>query len=174
MPLGKKPLTSRSSWSSRAAATAVRKKIFNQGERFTWRDRDGHLMPIQRQTHHAPLPPATALKGATEKLDGHKENAILRGGHNECVKVYCSRKEEKGEKSRKLAGIPKGALHIYAGSWFICLDRKLQGVTVNCKQINAAQSTCPCQRKTACDGDWIWQWYEWNWKLKNFQYNSHH
>lgn len=136
MRLGKKPLTSRSSWSSRAAATAVRKKIFNQGERFTWRDRDGHLMPIQRQTHHAPLPPATALKGATEKLDGHKENAIFRGGHNECVKVYCSRKEEKGEKSRKLAGIPKGALHIYEGELIYLLGPKTTGS--NC-QLQADQ-----------------------------------
>lgn len=70
----KKPLTSSSS---------SRKKIFNQGERFTWRDRDGHLMPIQRQTH--PAPPHSprcypALKGAAEKLEpGHKENAIFQG-----------------------------------------------------------------------------------------------
>lgn len=62
-----------------------------------------------------PRPATTTLKGATEQLDGHKENAIFRGGHNECVKVYCSqrRKKEEGEKTRKLAGIPKGALHIY-------------------------------------------------------------
>lgn len=58
-----------------------------------------------------PRPATTTLKGATEQLDGHKENAIFRGGHNECVKVYCRKKE--GEQTRKLAGIPKGALHIY-------------------------------------------------------------
>lgn len=99
MRLGKKPLTrSSSSRSSSWSSSSEWKNIQPRRTIYVTRPRRPFNADPATNTPR-PRPAATTLKGATEQLDGHKENAIFRGGHNECVKVYCSQRR----RERKLA-----------------------------------------------------------------------